>query len=361
MNRKLLVFSLALLLACTMTGCGSPAAPEPPSLNLPVPVENLSAARIGNTVHLSWTMPRKTTDKVILRHPVAAVVCRTTGNAACTEIGTLNLAPGAAGAYADALPSELTSGPDRLLRYQVYLRNHAGKSAGPSNAAYSAAASSPAAFTGLTAQMRPEGVLLSWMPVSDPGSSAIIRIERVQLTVAEASETRRSPLTPAPPPAAQTLAVPTKDGVDPGHAIDASALFNQRYRYALERVATVDSGGQTVEIQGLPSEPIEVLTKDAFPPAVPQGLAAVADSAGGAIDLSWMPDSDPDLAGYHVYRRDLQEALPMRQITSMGVETSFRDTVVEAGHTYAYSVSAVDQTGNESNRSSEVNETLPSR
>jgi hypothetical protein len=207
--------------------------------------------------------------------------------------------------------------------------------------------------------MRPNGVLLSWMPVSEPGRAVVIRIERVQLTLPAATETRRSPLAATPPPSAQTLAVHTQDGVDPGHAIDTSALLNQRYRYTLERVATLAPGAHPVEIQGPPSEPIEVSTKNTFPPAVPQGLVAVADSAAGAIDLSWMPDSDPDLASYHIHRRDLGGALPARQIASVGVETSFRDTGVEAGHTYAYSVSAVDQTGNESSRSPEVNETLP--
>jgi hypothetical protein len=362
MNRKLLVFSLALVLARIVTGCGSPASPQPPSLNLPIPVTNLSAARSGNTVRLAWTMPKRTTDRVGLRHPVSAAVCRATGNAACTDVATLDVAPGAAGTYADILPSDLAQGPNRLLRYEVLLRNRAGKSAGPSNLAYSAAGSNPAAITGLTAQMRPNGVLLSWMPVSEPGRAEIIRIERVQLTLPEATETRQSPLAPTPPPATQTLALHTKDGDDPGHAIDASALLNQRYRYTLERVVTLAPGGQSVEVvevQGPPSAPIEVSTKDTFPPAVPQGLVAVADSAAGAIDLSWTPDSDPDLASYHIYRRDLQGDPPPRRIASVGVETSFRDTGVEAGHTYAYSVSAVDQTGNESTHSPEVNETLP--
>jgi hypothetical protein len=361
MNRKLLVFPLALVLARTLIGCGSPAAPEPPSLNLPVPVANLSVARIGNTVHLTWTMPKRTTDRVGLRHPITATICRATEKADCTEVGTVDVAPGGQGNYADTLPSDLAQNPDRLLRYEVFLRNHAGKSAGPSNPAYSAAGRSPAAVTGLTVEMRPEGVLLGWTPISDPGRAVVMRIERVQLTVPAPTETRRSPLAPTPAPAAQTLAVPTKDGIDPGHAIDASAILNQRYRYTLERMTTLAPGGQSVEIQGPASEAIEIATKDTFAPGVPQGLVAVADSAGGAIDLSWIPDSEPDLAAYHIYRRDLQGSAPARQIASVGVETSFRDAAVEAGHTYAYSVSAVDQTGNESNRSSEVNETLPGR
>ena len=86
-----------------------------------------------------------------------------------------------------------------------------------------------------------------------------------------------------------------------------------------------------MEIQGLPSEAIVVATTDVFPPAVPQGLVAVADAAAGAIDLSWSPDSDSDLAAYHVYRRDVHGSSPAQRIASVGIETSFRDTAVQAG------------------------------
>ena len=41
------------------------------------------------------------------------------------------------------------------------------------------------------------------------------------------------------------------------------------------------------------------------------------------------------------------------------VAPSFRDAAVLPGHTYAYSVSALDRDGNESPRSAEVEETLP--
>jgi hypothetical protein len=280
-----------------------------------------------------------------------------------TRIGAHSLAPGAAGTYTDALPPDLVHQPDRLLRYEVALLNHAGKSAGPSNPAYSAAGNSPAPVTGLTGQVRQDGVLLSWKPVPDSGRdperSMVFRIERLQLTIPAPQEVRSSPLAPSPPSPTQTLVVHGRDGEDPGHAIDTSVLFNQRYRYVVERVPTLHLSGQSVEIQGMPSEAIEVTTKDIFPPAVPQGLVAVADSAAGAIDLSWTPDSDSDLAAYRVYRRDVQGSLPAQRIASVGVETSFRDTAVQPEHAYAYSVSAVDQNGNESKRSAEVEETLP--
>ncbi len=355
----LLALSVVLLVARTMIGCGTPGAPLPPSLNLPNAVLNLSAIRIGNSVRLAWSMPTRTTDKVVLRHPVTVQICRAVESGPCANIASLTLKPGGAGEYADALPADLTQGPGRLLRYEVAVLNHAEKSAGPSNAAYSAAGTSPAALTGLTGQVRRDGVLLNWHPATEPEQSIVFRIERLQLTATTPDQAPKSPLAPAAPAAAQTLVVHSKDGSDPGHAVDTSALFNQQYRYVIERVATLALSGQSVEVQGLPSEAVVITTTDVFPPAVPQGLVAVADAAAGAIDLSWSPDSDSDLAAYQVYRRDIHTELPPQRISSVGTETSFRDTGAQPGHAYAYSVSAVDQTGNPSARSPEVEETLP--
>src|ERR1700677_3278692 len=151
--RPLLALSVALLLARTMIACGAPAAPLPPSLNLPTPVLNLSAIRIGNSVRLYWSMPTRTTDKVVLRHPITVQVCRAVESNPCADVASVTLKPGGAGEYADSLPANLAQGPGRLLRYQVALINHAGKSAGPSNTAYSAAGTSPAAVSGLTGQV----------------------------------------------------------------------------------------------------------------------------------------------------------------------------------------------------------------
>jgi hypothetical protein len=356
---RLLVFALALWAVSIFAGCGAPGAPRPPSLNLPSPVVNLSAARIGNSVHLTWTVSTRTTDRAPLKHPVRANVCRAVGTGSCTNIAKLTLPPGAAGAYTDTLPPDLAQSPDRLLRYEVALDNHAGKSAGPSNTAYSAAGASPPPLTGLTWRLLPDGVLLSWTPAAEPGRTVTFRMERLLLSAPPANQERASAFGPSAPPAAQTLVVRGQGGVDAAHALDTSIAFNQRYRYVVERVTPLELDGHKVEIQGPPSQAIEVPTKDTFPPAVPQGLVAVADTAGAAIDLSWTPDSDSDLAAYHVYRRDVPGALPAHRIASLNGETSYRDTAVQPEHTYAYSVSAIDQSGNESKPSAEVEETLP--
>jgi hypothetical protein len=350
---------LGICFALSLAGCGTPAAPLPPSLHLPTPVLNLAAIRVGNAVRLSWTMPARTTDKVLLRAPVDVQVCRAVATGDCIAIANLNLPPGQARAYSDELPPDLTQGPARLLRYEVTMRNHAGKSAGPSNAAYSAAGAGPAALTGLTAQVRADGVLLSWLPVPVAGQSMLFRIQRLKLSASSAEQQPRSPLAPATPPSAQTFAVHAQQGLDPGHAIDASVQFDQQYRYTVERVETPDLASQAIDLQGLPSEPIMVTTTDKFPPQVPQGLVAVADAAAGAIDLSWAPDTEADLAAYQVYRRDTLAAAPPQRLATVHAETSFRDTTAQPGHTYAYSLSASDQNNNESRRSPEVEETLP--
>jgi hypothetical protein len=362
MHGKIALLAAPLYLSW-LIGCGSPAAPQPPSLNLPTPVLNLSAVRVGNAVHLSWTMPTRTTDRVALVHPITVQVCRGLQAEPCTKVGTLLLAPGGPGTFTNDLPADLVQGPDRLLRYEVDLRNHAGKSAGPSNAAYSAAGASPPALLNLSARVHVNGVELSWQPAPEAENgerrSVVFRIERLRLTAPAVDPGPKSPMAAAPPPAKQTLVVHSPGEADSGHALDPSALFNQRYRYVLERVAMLTLSGHAVELEGQPSAAVEVATTDTFPPVVPEGLVAVADAGGGAIDLSWSPNVENDLAAYHLYRRDIHGSLAAEQVSSLNGETSFRDTSVQPGHSYAYSLSAVDQSGNESKRSPDVEETLP--
>ncbi len=64
MRRRWLLRSCAALV---VAGCGMPGAPLPPSLNLPDRVGDLSAVRTGGQVALTWTMPTKNTDKMLLK------------------------------------------------------------------------------------------------------------------------------------------------------------------------------------------------------------------------------------------------------------------------------------------------------
>jgi hypothetical protein len=158
--------------------------------------------------------------------------------------------------------------------------------------------------------------------------------------------------------------------VDPdasGRALDSDIRFGESYEYRAQRVARVTESGQTLELAGPLSAPIRVDALDIFPPAVPQGLAAVATAGENgnppAIDLSWQPDTGPGLAGYVVYRRetsagessDWQRISPAQPLIGPG----FHDSNVQAGHSYMYAVSAAGQNGHESARSAEAGDTVP--
>ena len=358
---SLFVFiSLAIVLP-QLTGCGTYSAPQPPSLNLPQPPSDLTASRIGNDVHLHWTMPKRSTDRVLLKGDQAARICRSIENEPCESAGDEKYAPTAIADFTDHLPASLTSGPPRLITYTVELRNRQGHIAGSSNPAYSAAGTPPAKPTPFAAEARSNGVLLTWQPVQD--ASTLVRIQRTLIPKpgAPAKPGSASMREGAEVPAVQTLEVPYAGQSDPGHAFDKDASFNQIYRYTAQRVATFTLGAHSVEVLSDPSDPFTLNNRDLFPPAVPTGLIAVASPDEHVIDLSWSPNTENDLAGYFVYRREAgSSAAPTRISPEQPVPTpAFRDASAKPGTRYAYSVSAIDLDHNESARSQEIEEALP--
>lgn len=345
-------------------GCGTPGAPSPPSLKLPDPVSDLSAVRTGDQVSLTWTMPKKNTDKLLLKGEVRVRICRKEGSATCVTVpGDLSLSPGADGAFTETLPPALASGQPRPLTYFVELKNQKGRSAGLSNDAEVLAGQAPAPVDGLAAEVRKSGIALRWTPDSEAlQASAAIRLHRKLLTPPSGAKPASQPgiLALPPEPVDRTLLV---DSALSGHALDSDIRFGQTYEYRAQRVARVSVNGQTLELAGPISAPIRVEAKDVFPPAIPTGLAAVATPAGNgseaSIDLSWQPVTDTDLAGYAVYRRESdggwQRISPAQPVVGPG----FHDAHVQDGHTYRYAVTAIDQLGHESARSAETEETVP--
>jgi hypothetical protein len=361
------IFVMAFALAAffALAGCGMPGAPQPPSLNLPNPVTNLSAVRAGDQVALTFTLPKRTTDKVELKAPVATRICRSeTGTTRCNAIATLQFAPAAAGAYTDSLPTALASGSPRPLTYTVELVNRKGRSAGLSNSAVVLAGQAPAAVTGLAAEVRKDGVILRWAPEPAEGTPVALRLVRTLLTP-PAKKTDQGPFSAPAEPAVRNLLV---DSAASGRALDTDVHFGETYEYRAQRVARTSVNGNSLELAGPLSAPVQVNAADVFPPSVPQGLAAVATAGENgnppSIDLNWQPVTDTGLAGYIVYRRDTtaggnvawQRISPVQPVIGPG----FHDAGVEPGRTYTYVVSAIGQNGRESARSTEAQETVPS-
>jgi hypothetical protein len=360
-----------------------PGAPQPPSLNLPEKATDLAAVRNGNQVTLTWTMPRRTTDKLLIKGMIQARVCRTesvsgAGATTCIAAGTTQFAPGADATFDENLPPPLVTGSARPLTYYVELVNKKGRSAGFSNGAGVAAGRVPAAVVDLSAEMRRKGVLLAWQPGAHEAGLTEVRLVRRLLSPpapkpkpkseqpAAQEEKGGGLLTPPAEPLERTLLIAASAGAG-GRAFDEDVRFNQRYEYRAQYVATVEANGQSLELAGPLSDPVEIDTKNTFPPSAPTGLAAVGTAGESgppngtrpAIDLSWQPNTEPDLAGYIVYRREgdvpWQRISPAQPVVGPG----FHDGNVTAGHTYQYAVSAIDQEGHESAKSAEAEETAP--
>ncbi len=352
----------AALLTLALAGCGTPGAPMPPTLNLPAPVTNLTAVRAGNQVSLSWTNPQKNTDKLVMKENVSVWICRKEGLSPCEDAGggKLLMAPGSAGSFTESLPPALATGAARALTYLVELKNRNGKSAGPSNAAMVLAGASPAPLTDLTAEVRKAGVVLSWTANDE---KAAVRLERRLLTPPPPKQKEQGPL--AAPTEPLVVNLMAENGSQSGKALDKDVIFGETYEYRAQRVTRVTADGKTLELNGAQSQPVQVAVRDVFPPAVPQGLVAVAIAAGEglqpAIDLSWQADSEADIAGYIVYRREGDAAWQRVSPPQPPVGPAFHDAQVEPGLTYHYAVSAIDQTGHESARSAETQETVPQR
>lgn len=93
---------------------------------------------------------------------------------------------------------------------------------------------------------------------------------------------------------------------------------------------------------------------DLVPPAAPIGLTAT--EGDGVVDLIW--DAVPGAAGYHVYRSPVTGGGYVRLTDGSLEGTVYTDDTVANGRLYYYVATAVDDAGNESDRSNEV-EALP--
>jgi hypothetical protein len=109
--------------------------------------------------------------------------------------------------------------------------------------------------------------------------------------------------------------------------------------------AFVPVGGQPVMDSGSGTCHNSSGSPDTTPPSVPNGLTATPISSS-EIDLSWNPSTDTGgsgLKGYNVYDAGT--------VIASTTGTSYANTGLAAGSTHSYTVSAVDNAGNQSAQS----------
>ncbi|HKW92342.1 MAG TPA: fibronectin type III domain-containing protein, partial [Methylomirabilota bacterium] len=141
----------------------------------------------------------------------------------------------------------------------------------------------------------------------------------------------------------------TPQPIDTTTFTDTGVTNDTDYQYAV-RAVRADA---EVTVTGQASAAVAAAPAKTTPPTTPTGLVAVPSP--GAIRLAWNPIPDRDVASYVVYRASDRGDF-VRIATTPPVGTVYADREVQAGTTYRYAVTAVDNARrpNESARSNEV-------
>jgi hypothetical protein len=355
-------FLILLVGGLWLTGCGTPGAPQPPSLNIPKPIRDLQATRKGEVITLTWTNPTETTDGALVKKTGKIFVRRgfvaseSSVPAATAPLGEIPLAPAlkdgqpSMPVFRDSLANIQPPPSANFAVYTVQAANSSGRALGNSNQVFVPLVSTPAAPRNFHVDVIPDGVKIAFDPLLPPRKDSGFTVQYAY-RIMRRLEGSNQPVVVAEPNAGnEAMAV-----------IDKGIEWEKTYQYW---VAPITSWQQDEKyrgvIEGEDSPVITVIAKDIFPPAVPTGMQAVFSEVAprAFIDLTWTPNAEPDLAGYNIYRRT--EGQSAVKINSDLVKTpAARDTAVQPGTKYFYSVSAVDLRGNESARSQETSETVP--
>jgi hypothetical protein len=360
--RQLLLILAVCALSLAPT-CGKRRPPQPPIERIPQRTELLSGAQRGNQVILSWPAPRRNASdgsvQSIRRVDVYRVAERPNSPLPLTEeefaaratlIGSVTYEEikkaGDNLTYTDTL--ELGGEPARL-RYAVRYVNSAGQRAAFSNFFLmepAAKVAEPPTIIKTGNEYSETANTITWeAPRKNTDGSTPVNLlgYNVYRTGASQPQTNPNPLNAQPVTAMQYP--------------DRNFKFGDKYVYVVRSVS-LGTGGKPVE--SLNSNSIQLTPIDTYAPAAPEKPSIGASP--GKLSIFWVANSEPDLAGYYLYRStdpNLSKDKWTRLTPNLYTKTTFADENVEAGKTYYYYVVAVDNAGNNSSLSEVVSETVP--
>jgi predicted phage tail protein len=363
-SRKLRWVSLILLLASTLlfVNCGKRRPPLPPVERVPQRTELLSGVQRGNQVILNWPAPRRnasdTSVQSIRRIDVYRLAEKPRAPLALTaeEFATRSTLIGSVTydeikkatdflTYTDTL--ELAGEPTRL-RYAVRYVNAAGQRAGFSNFLLlepAARIALPPVIIATGKEVSEDVVTISWQPpIANIDGSTPVNL--LGYNISRISDTD------------DELVQPINDSVISGTQYqDRNFKSGETYHYV---VRSVSLGTEGAQVESLNSNAISVSPRDIFPPSAPASITVAA--APGRLSIFFPANPEADIAGYNIYR-STDPDLPKNQWNKLNAElltrTTFQDEKVESGRRYYYYLTAVDKSGNTSQLSEIVSETVP--
>ncbi len=339
--RRAPAFAWLAAIGCLAAGCGKKGPPLPPLRVLPEKVQQLQARQIGDRIVVSFSRPGSRDDGTPLPPDASIEVLLGARGQAPRGAGDVAGEPSLAWVipraqwdrYAQGDRLDVSLGVDgiarglglggseslrgRPLSFTVQVVEAKGRRSAASAPVTLDVCDPPPPPRGLRAHLREEGIVLEWMRPEGGPSGVVYNLYRQE----RAGPTAAVPLNGAP--------------LAEGRFLDATAAPGVDLRYV---VRAASPAAPACESRGTRS--LDVVSVDLFPPAPPQGLAAVAE--GGIIRLFWRPGRDADLRGYRVWRAagagSALRLLTPRVLTG----TTFSDQDVSAGVVYSYAVTAVD-------------------
>ncbi len=341
-----MALGLSLLL-----GCGRQGPPVAPRAVTPAAVQTLRADVEEGTILVSWVRPAGNSDGSPLTDLREFHLSRAVQTPADREAGrqpplsslavVLAEAPTNAAVLMDRYAYQDLGAADAFpvgsrVSYRVEPVNRRGR-VGPAATVVVDLGPVPAPPTGVSARPGDGIVNLSWSaPAGVPSARGYNVYRGTQPGVYGTA-----PLNPSP------LLVPEFQ--------DSTVTNGTTYYYV---VRSVGGDGPPFR-EGKNSAEVAVTPEDRTAPAPPSGLSAVPSEGG--VALAWSPNTETDLQGYLVYRREPEGATTTRLTPSPILVTTFTDRTARSGATYLYSLTAVDRSPhhNESAPSPEVEVHLP--
>jgi len=360
------LLALMLSVLSTLVGCGAPGEPVAPSPQVPTPVTDLTAHQAGDGVQLIFTLPSKTITGDKLSEAPSVEIFRgalkpdgmpdnKSFRVVYTIPGTMldtYLAEGRV-RFTDAVPSEDSrTHPGATFVYRVRTRASRKRASADSNTVTSRVFPVPERIDSLQAHVTESAIELGWSapartsagdPLSEISGYHVYRGELDPTSADAASKDLAQAKWISP----LILLAPTLEN----SYRDTSFEFGKTYLYTVRSVIIAENN----PLESSDSIAAVVTPRDIFPPAAPQDLVAAvlpgASPGSLQVDLSWSINLETDLAGYRVYRSEQQGDRGQLLTPDLLPAPSYRDTSVEPGHLYWYSVTAVDRVGNESSPS----------
>ena len=344
-------------------GCGAPGEPTPPSPPIPVPVTDLAAHQAGDGVALVFTLPSKTVlgDRLAAAPAVEILRggARPDGSVDAKSFRIVYTIPGSLVEkyvsegqviFTDPVePAEVREHGGTPFLYAVRTRAAQKRASADSNVVAVRMYEVPERISPLHVRITEAAIELSWAaPTRTSEGDAVGEISGYRVYRGEADpsslESGAKNLARAKWKTPMALLAESEDTTYRDTLFD----FGKTYAYVVRSVVLAD--GKPLESSD--SDPAIVTARDIFPPSPPTDVVTAVlqgETAGRVlVELSWSINLETDLAGYRVYRSEQQGGKGAVITRDLLLAPAYRDTSVEPGRRYWYSVTAVDRAGNES-------------